>query len=127
METSKRKFKKVAIGLSISIVLNLLFIGIFVGQQMHMGHNRFMQKAEIEAFHQKIEQSEKMVEAAMLKDPYDKQAVLDALNAFDMQTQEIRTAFHKKIADEAASLPPQERLKLIPWRFRHQGFFGGHN
>jgi hypothetical protein len=136
MEMNKRNSKKVIIGLWISVVLNMLFVGVFIGQRLHMVHfisshknvyNRLMQKDEIEAFHKKMEQSEKEIEKAMLKEPYDKQAVLDALKAFDAQTQEIRTAFHAKIAEEAANLPPEERLKLIPGKFKHKGFMGSRN
>lgn len=136
MEVNKRNFRKVVIGLWASIILNLLFVGVFAGRQLHRAHlmslhknvyNRLMQKEEIDAYHEKRQQSEQRIEQAMLKEPYDKQAVLDALNSFDVQMQELRSTFHKRIADEAATLPPEERLKLIPEKISRKGFMESHN
>ena len=126
MEMSKDWTKRIIAILSVSVIANVLFIGILIGHGLrggmpfpprhHGGEGRLFAKEDFRKIDNKIKENEKGVEEALLKEPYDKKAVLMALEKFDEQMRAMRSEFHQKIADEAAKLPPNERLRLLPGR-----------
>jgi len=127
MEINKNWSHKIIMLLSVSIIANIFLIGILIGQHLrrmpfpppHHGDPRLFVGEEFKKIDEKIRSNEKQIEAALLKEPYDKQAVLNALEKFDEQMKEVRNVLHQRIADEAAKLPPTERLKLLPGRRGH--------
>jgi len=138
MEMNKKWTRWLILILSVSVFTNILLIGVFMGQflrgmpfpppPMSQDERRMLFTGhEFKRIDGKIRNEGKKVEEALLKEPYDKRAVLDALAKFDKQMEEMRDMLHQRIADEAAKLPPNERLKLLPGR-RHQpgreGFAG---
>ncbi len=124
MEINKSWTRSVLILLSVSVVANIFLVGILVGQRLrelpfpprHGEAHRLFMGDEFKKIDEKIIKNQKQVEAVLLKEPYDKQAVLNALDNFDEQMKELKKLFHQRIADEAAKLPPEERLRLLPGR-----------
>jgi hypothetical protein len=126
METSKTLTKKIIMALGISVLINMLLLGIFIGQSIrhfpphfppppHHGENEmFLSREEMQKNDELLRLAEKQIESSLLKEPYNEQAVLGSLDNFNAQMQSLIHIMNKRLAERAAKLPPQERLRFLP-------------
>lgn len=121
-ELIKNKFY---IFFGISFLINIFLLGLIVGNGLKKDFPRNMHFPTPPEFdhssslNQTLKDVEKNIEMTLLKEPYNKQEVIAALNKFDAVMAEFRKNIHERIADDAEKLPPKERLKLLPRR-RHR-------
>lgn len=115
--------KKIYLFSGISFLINIFLLGIILGHGFKKDFSKNMPfpphpEFENNSFNNTIKEAENRIESALLKEPYSKQEVLDALNKFDTVMSDLRKNIHERIASEAEKLPPKDRLKLLP-RKRH--------
>lgn len=130
--------KKLMIVLAVSLGVNILFTGIFLGKESskHRRHEysrefnmKHYNKKECRGYRNKMDNKHKFssqedreamhnakkdLEKALLTEPYNKQAVLNAFEKVSEQMEKGRIQMHEKIANKAENLSPSERLELLP-------------
>jgi len=128
--------KRLSIALAVSIALNLLLAGIFVGRAFHRRHppppdhdmpamrgDRDGKRAplrgllrehgdELKDKRRAIGEARRTAQAALEAEPFDRAALERALEGLRKETVASQEVLHRVIADAAAKGSPDERRKL---------------
>ena len=121
--------KKYIIILTVSLLLNILFLGMHAGHVLHRPHpgpfmdgpggpgphqKDFFASPEFKQHHQTMEMLKEKMKQALLQDPYNPQVAKQAFLDFHNQMNQFRWHMFEKILEKAAALSPEERMRLLP-------------
>lgn len=107
------KSEKLNVCLMISVVFNVLLLGIVVGHLLYFTNKDKIIITAPSEIPLEIKTAKDDVIKALQKDPYNKDEVLQAFSKLRTMTNEKQERLHNKIADDASKLPPKERHKLL--------------
>jgi hypothetical protein len=121
------KKSKILVFFGISVILNALFIGFFLGENLAKHpHNRLrmhperlisydiLKPGEWVKHMETVKKKKENIAQALKQEPYNKQEVLDAFDEFSEEILRMRTVMHKRIAENAGKYSPDERKIFMP-------------
>ncbi len=124
-----------ALGLAVSLALNLFFGGVMVARWMRPAHFPWMasgpaadgiaqrQRGEWRERAAAVAEARQALRQQLIADPADKAAVERAGAKVIAQIAESQKAMHRNLAEKAAALPPEEREKFVGAAFDRRGQF----